>query len=110
MSPITTAAKSRPIKSDRLSFPADPIADTTGSKYAGIEHGNSASTYGIDGVLQPRFLIFYLEGSNVDCGSSYSIKYVGGGDPLRAFGYARNASTANGITTCNYTLKDKAGI
>jgi len=93
-----------------LSFPVDAITDSAGNKFAGLEHGNSASTYGIDGLLQPRFLIFYLEGTDVDCGSSYSIDYVGGSDPLRALAPAKNASTANGVTTCNYTLKDRAGI
>jgi len=88
-----------------LKFPTETITDTTGKKFAGIEHGNAASTYGVDGEHNPRFLIFYLARDDQDCGSSYSIDYIGGPSALYAFTKAKNASSSNGVTTCNYTLK-----
>jgi len=88
-----------------LSFPQDIVTNTNGIKYVGVVITYNSSTYGINGVLQPYFVYFALEGVAQDCGSSYSIRTVGGPDPLYALAPNKYYATGSGVTLCAYTIK-----
>lgn len=88
-----------------LSFPNDEVTATNGVKYAGIQITYGAGDRGMNGVLQPYFLYFRIEGTNQDCTSSYSVGTQASPDPLYEIVPARNYTYALGTTTCAFTIK-----
>ncbi len=94
-----------------LSYPQDIVNTTDGRKFRGIVITYNNAGYGINGILQPYFVYFILEGNAQDCASAYSIKTVGStADPLNALGYAPYYSYGSGITLCAYTLKHVSSL
>lgn len=93
-----------------FSYPNDEITATDGHKYAGLSFTYGSSDRGMDGVLQPYFLYFRLEGNNQDCGSSLSIRMQANPDPLYMIIPAQNYGSSLGVTTCAYTIKHSSSI
>lgn len=97
-----------------LNFPTSEITGSDGRKYRGIQVTYGSGTYGVDGILQPYFLYFFLKGSAQDCSSSYSIGGNPGNDntnnPLFAYRKATRYGSSNGVTTCAYTIKHPSSI
>lgn len=94
-----------------FSYPTDEVTGTNGEKYAGIAltFGGSA-TEGMNGVLQPFFLYFRLEGEGQDCGSRLSVRRVSNPDPLYRIVPAQYYGSGNGVTTCAYAIKHNSSI
>ena len=92
-----------------VSYPPDPLTVGT-TKYVGIQMTYSSSIYGVNGVSQPYFLYFFLEGGDQDCGNSASI-YV---DTTQADLYKlmprKNYGYTSSYTTCAYSIRSPATL
>ena len=97
-----------------LSFPAEELVGASGTKYRGVMITYGSAGWGVDGVLQPSFVYFYLKGNMQDCGSGYSVGLKAGNDntaqPLFAMTRAPRYSSGNGVTTCAYTIKHPSSL
>lgn len=92
-------------KITNLYFPNDVLSASDGKKFRGIEITYGSSNRGMNGVLQPYFLYFKIEGMNEDCSSPYSVGTVSNPDPLYMMVPAKNYSYSNGLTYCAFTIK-----
>ena len=92
-----------------LSYPQTIVTGTNGAKYAGVQLTYNSGGYGINGVLQPHFVYFFLEGAAQDCGSSYSVRTINAGT-YNELGYRPYYSTSNGITICAFTVQHPSNL
>lgn len=94
----------------KLGFPNDVVTGSNGARSTGVQITYGSTNRGINGVLQPYFLYFWLEGMNEDCKSSYSVTGTGSTDPLYMLDYGRNYGYSNGLTICAFTLKHTSSL
>lgn len=91
----------------KFSYPNTPITDTSGVVYRGIHIAYfSNMNQGMNGVLRPFILIFFLEGQNQDCGPN-SVTQDGSKvstDPLNSIIPARNYTSDANMTWCFLSL------
>lgn len=91
----------------KFSYPNTPITIASGVKYYGIHLAYFANlSQGMNGALRPYVLLFFLEGSDQDCGPN-SVTVDGpkvATDPLNSIIPARNYSYDSNITWCFYSL------
>lgn len=87
----------------KFSYPNTPVTDASGITYYGIHVAYFANqSQGMNGVLRPYILIFFLEGSNQDCGPD-SVTQDGSKvatDPLNSIIPTRNYRYDSKITWC----------
>lgn len=96
-----------------VSFPDQVVRGSNGVEYAGVSYTYSSSNMGMNGMLQPYFIQFQLEGVDKDCGSSKSISLdpsKTSADPLNAVISARNSGTYGDSTMCRYTIRHPSSI
>lgn len=110
-SELTTINNKLSAEGITLSFPQDVVTTNSGGKIRGLRYTYGASNRGMNGVLQPYFLYFALEGDNEDCKSSYSVSVDSSNpDPLYWIVPGKNYSGGAGYTYCAFTLKHPSSI
>lgn len=92
-----------------VSYPADPITVGT-TKYVGIQITYSSGLYGVNGVLQPYFLYFFLEGSDQDCGNSASVYVDTTQTDLYKLMPRKNYGYTSAYTNCAYSIRSPANL
>ena len=94
-----------------FSYPAGEVTGADGTKYAGVAITYGSSDRGINGTLQPNFVYFWLEGTNQDCTSSYSVgSNSTNPDHLYWIVPAKFYGSSNGVTVCAFTVKHYSSI
>ena len=97
-----------------LDFPDTELTGNDGRKYRGIQVTYGSGNYGVEGVLQPYFLYFFIKGANQDCSSSYSIGPNIGNDnvnnPLHTYRRSAHYGSSNGVTTCAFTIRHPSSV
>lgn len=85
------------------SFPSTPVIAANGHRMVGGLLSYGAYTDGIGGVVQPQVIIYFLEGTNQDCGSSQSV--VSNGVGSNRYSPGPYISSDGKMTTCYLTVK-----
>jgi len=97
----------------KLSYPDTPITSASGVIFRGIHLAYFAyMNQGMNGTLRPHILIFFLEGSDQDCGP-YSVRQDSTKittDPLNSIIRAKNYISDTSFTWCALSLTHYTAI
>jgi prepilin-type N-terminal cleavage/methylation domain-containing protein len=95
----------------QFSYPDTVVKSGSGTEYRGIyvSYYNSINQ-GVNGVLRPYVLVFYLEGTDMDCGPNSVRGDSSATDPLYSIVPARNESSSGGATQCRLSLTHHSNL